>query len=131
MSDVAITPQYRLVLNRWKAGTITIRQVELFVKTEWLTREQADTIYTYPRKETQLVLNDPLTPERLAEIRLQVELQSCRHFGANNYGKGRFGGEVKHLRRLRRTFYPSTWQRPMLIGKTLKLRFQFGTTLKP
>lgn len=75
MSDVAITPQYRLVLNRWKAGTITIRQVELFVKTEWLTREQADTIYTYPRKETQLVLNDPLTPERLAEVRLQVELQ--------------------------------------------------------
>jgi hypothetical protein len=59
MADIAITPQYRLVLNRWKAGTITIRQVELFVKTEWLTREQADTIYTYPRAQTALVIGDP------------------------------------------------------------------------
>lgn len=75
MADTVLTPQYRLILNRWIAGTITIRQVELFVKTEWLTREQADLIYTYPRRETQLVLNDPLTPERLAEVRLQVELQ--------------------------------------------------------
>ena len=48
MADVAITPQYRLVLNRWQNGTITIRQVELFVKTGWLIREQADLIYTYP-----------------------------------------------------------------------------------
>jgi hypothetical protein len=68
MAEVAITPQYRLVLNRWQAGRITIREVELFVKTLWLTREQADMIYTYPRKPTELVLNDPLTPERLYTI---------------------------------------------------------------
>ena len=68
MADVAITPQYRLVLNRWTAGAMTIRQVELFVKTAWLTRDQADLIYTYPRKQTELVLNDPFTPERLYSI---------------------------------------------------------------
>lgn len=72
MADVAITPQYRLVLNRWTAGTITIRQVELFVKTQWLTREQADLIYTYPRKQTQLVLDDPFTLERVEEERLRI-----------------------------------------------------------
>lgn len=68
MAEIAITPQYRLVLNRWQAGTITIRQVELFVKTGWLTREQADMIYTFPRKPTELVVNDPLTPERVYSI---------------------------------------------------------------
>lgn len=73
MADVTITPQYRLVLNRWQAGTITIRQVELFVKTGWLTREQADLIYTYPRKDTELVRNDPFTLERLADIQNNVE----------------------------------------------------------
>jgi len=72
MADVAITPQYRLILNRWTAGTITIRQVELFVKTGWLTREQADLIYTYPRRQTQLVLDDPFTLERVEEERLKV-----------------------------------------------------------
>ena len=72
MADVAITPQYRLVLNRWQAGTITIRQVELFVKTGWLTREQADLIYTYPRKQTQLVLDDPFSVERVEEERLRI-----------------------------------------------------------
>lgn len=72
MADVAITPQYRLVLNRWQAGTITIRQVELFVKTGWLTRDQADLIYTYPRKQTQLVLDDPFTLERVEEERLRI-----------------------------------------------------------
>ena len=72
MADVAITPQYRLVLNRWTAGTITIRQVELFVKTGWLTRDQADLIYTYPRKQTELVLNDPFTLERVEEERLRI-----------------------------------------------------------
>jgi hypothetical protein len=72
MADIAMTPQYRLVLNRWQAGRITIREVELFVKTLWLTREQADMIYTYPRKETELVLNDPLTPERLYSIQEAV-----------------------------------------------------------
>ena len=73
MADVAITPQYRLVLNRWQAGTITIRQVELFVKTGWLTREQADLIYTYPRKQTDLVLNDPFSVEVVEAYRLEVE----------------------------------------------------------
>ena len=73
MADVVITPQYRLVLNRWTTGAITIRQVELFVKTGWLTRDQADQIYTYPRKQTELVLNDPFTPERLGEIRANIE----------------------------------------------------------
>jgi hypothetical protein len=72
MADIAITPQYRLVLNRWQAGRITIREVELFVKTLWLTREQADMIYTYPRTPTPLVLNDPLTPERLYSIQEAV-----------------------------------------------------------
>jgi hypothetical protein len=73
MADVAITPQYRLVLNRWQAGTITIRQVELFVKTGWLTREQADLIYTYPRKDTELVRNDPFTPEIQDAIEEEVQ----------------------------------------------------------
>ena len=73
MAEIAITPQYRLVLNRWQAGLITIRQVELFVKTGWLTREQVDVIYTYPRKQTELVLNDPFTIERLEEIRTNLE----------------------------------------------------------
>lgn len=68
MAEIAITPQYRLVLNRWQAGLITIRQVELFVKTGWLTRDQADMIYTYDRKQTELVINDPLTPERVYSI---------------------------------------------------------------
>ena len=73
MADVAITPQYRLVLNRWTAGTITIRQVELFVKTQWLTRDQADLIYTYPRRQTQLVLDDPFSVEVVEAYRLEVE----------------------------------------------------------
>lgn len=73
MADVAITPQYRLVLNRWQAGTITIRQVELFVKTGWLTRDQADLIYTYPRRQTDLVLNDPFSLEVVEAYRLEVE----------------------------------------------------------
>jgi hypothetical protein len=73
MADVAITPQYRLVLNRWQAGTITIRQVELFVKTGWLTRDQADLIYTYPRKDTELVRNDPFTPEIQDAIEEEVQ----------------------------------------------------------
>ena len=73
MADVAITPQYRLVLNRWTAGTITIRQVELFVKTGWLTRDQADLIYTYPRRQTQLVLDDPFSIEVVEAYRLEVE----------------------------------------------------------
>jgi len=73
MADVAITPQYRLVLNCWTAGTITIRQVELIVKTGWLTRDQADLIYTYPRKQTDLVLNDPFSVEVVEGYRLEVE----------------------------------------------------------
>jgi hypothetical protein len=73
MADVPITPQYRLVLNRWQAGTITIRQVELFVKTGWLTRDQADLIYTYPRKDTELVRNDPFTQEIQDAIEEEVQ----------------------------------------------------------
>lgn len=76
MAEIAITPQYRLVLNRWQNGLITIRQVELFVKTGWLTREQADQIYTYPRKQTDLVLNDPFTTENLERIKLDVNKQA-------------------------------------------------------
>jgi hypothetical protein len=76
MAEIAITPQYRLVLNRWQAGLITIRQVELFVKTGWLTRDQADQIYTYPRKQTDLVLNDPFTTENLERIKLDVNKQA-------------------------------------------------------
>ena len=74
MADVVITPQYRLVLNRWQAGTITIRQVELFVKTGWLTRDQADLIYTYPRKDTELVQSDPFTQE--IQDAIEEEIQS-------------------------------------------------------
>ena len=76
MAEIAITPQYRLVLNRWQAGLMTIRQVELFVKTGWLTREQADQIYTYPRKQTELVINDPFTTENLERIKLDVNKQA-------------------------------------------------------
>ena len=72
MAEVAITPQYRLVLNRWQAGTITIRQVELFVKTGWLTRDQADVIYTYPRALTPLVEADPFSPERVYTIQEEL-----------------------------------------------------------
>lgn len=72
MADVTITPQYRLVLNRWQAGTITIRQVELFVKTQWLTREQADLIYTYPRAQTALVQADPYSLDIVDAIRLDL-----------------------------------------------------------
>ena len=72
MADVAITPQYRLILRRWQDGRVTIREVELFVRTGWLTREQADLIYTYPRKQTQLVVDDPYTPERVYIIQEEV-----------------------------------------------------------
>lgn len=65
--------RYRLILLGWQNGTVLIRQVELAVKTGWLTREQADQIYTYPRKQTELVLNDPFTTERLEEIRTNLE----------------------------------------------------------
>jgi len=68
MAEIVMTPQYRLILRRWQDGRVTIREVELFVKTSWLTREQADLIYTYERKQTPLVVEDPLTPERMAMI---------------------------------------------------------------
>lgn len=73
MADVAITPQYRLILRRWQDGRVTIREVELFVKTGWLTREQAELIYTYTRQPTILVFNDPYTPERVSGIQQEVE----------------------------------------------------------
>ena len=74
MADIVITPQYRLVLNRWTAGAITIRQVELFVKTGWLTREQADVLYTYPRKQTDLVLSDPFSLEVVNALRAELQI---------------------------------------------------------
>ena len=67
------TPVYRRTLARWIAGTITIRQVELFVKTKWLTREQADDIYTHDRAQTPLVIADPYSPEIVTTYRLEVE----------------------------------------------------------
>lgn len=74
MASVILTPQYRLVLNRWTAGLITIRQVELFVKTEWLTRDHADLIYTYPRAQTPLVAGDPYSAEAVESYRLEAEI---------------------------------------------------------
>lgn len=72
MADIVLTPQYRLIMRRWQDGRVTIREVELFVKTNWLSREQADLIYTYERRQTQLVMDDPLTPERMAIIQDDV-----------------------------------------------------------
>lgn len=72
MADIPITPQYRLILSRWRTGVVTIRQIELFVKTNWLTREQADEIYTYPRALTPLVEADPFSPERVYTIQKEL-----------------------------------------------------------
>ena len=68
MADIVLTPQYRLILRRWQDGRVTIREMELFVKTGWLTREHADLIYTYDRNQTPLVIGDPFTSDRLASI---------------------------------------------------------------
>jgi hypothetical protein len=68
--------RYRLMLTGWQNGTVLIRQVELAVKTGWLTRDQADMIYTFPRKPTELVLNDPFTTENLERIKLDVNKQA-------------------------------------------------------
>ena len=68
--------RYRLMLLGWQNGTVLIRQVELFVKTRWLTRDQADMIYTFPRKPTELVINDPFTTENLERIKLDVNKQA-------------------------------------------------------
>ena len=65
--------RYRLISTNWQNGLLTIRQIELFVKTAWLTREQADQIYTLPRKQTQLVVDDPYTPERAYSIEQEVK----------------------------------------------------------
>jgi len=73
MAEIAITPQYRLILNRWTAGTITIRQVELFVKTKWITREQADDIYTHERAQTPLAIADPYRPETVTTYRIAFD----------------------------------------------------------
>jgi hypothetical protein len=35
---------YAKTLLAWIAGTITRKQIELLVKTKWLTRQQADVI---------------------------------------------------------------------------------------
>ena len=70
--DVADTPVYRRTLARWQAGKITIKEVELLVKTGWLTREQADDIYTHPRALTPLVEADPFSPERVYTIQEEL-----------------------------------------------------------
>ena len=67
------TPVYRRTLARWIAGQITIREVELLTKTRWLTREQADEIYTHERAQTPLVDGDPYTLEIVTQYRLEVE----------------------------------------------------------
>jgi hypothetical protein len=67
------TPVYRRTLARWIAGTMTIREVELLTKTKWLTREQADDIYTHDRAQTPLVIADPYSPETVTTYRLEVE----------------------------------------------------------
>jgi hypothetical protein len=67
------TPVYRRTLARWIAGTMTIREVELLTKTKWLTREQADDIYTHDRAQTPLVIADPYSPEIVTTYRLEVE----------------------------------------------------------
>lgn len=64
--------RYRLISTNWQNGLLTIRQIELFVKTAWLTCEQADQIYTLPRKQTDLVLNDPLSDDTIETTRLEV-----------------------------------------------------------
>ena len=67
------TPVYRRTLTRWIAGQITIREVELLTKTKWLTREQADDIYTHDRARTPLVDGDPYSPEIVTTYRLEAE----------------------------------------------------------
>jgi len=64
--------RYRLISTNWQNGLLTIRQIELFVKTAWLTREQADEIYKLPRKQTDIVLNDPLNDDTIETTRLEV-----------------------------------------------------------
>jgi len=70
--DIQETPIYRRTLVRWQAGKITIKEVELLVKTSWLTRDQADEIYTYPRALTPLVEADPFSPERVYTIQEEL-----------------------------------------------------------
>lgn len=67
------TPVYRRTLARWIAGQITIREVELLTKTKWLSREQADDIYTHERAQTPLVDGDPYSPDIVTQYRLEVE----------------------------------------------------------
>ncbi len=67
------TPVYRRTLARWIAGQITIREVELLTKTRWLTREQADDIYTHDRAQTPLVDADPYSPDIVTQYRMEVE----------------------------------------------------------
>jgi hypothetical protein len=52
---------------------MTIREVELLTKTKWLTREQADDIYTHDRARTPLVDADPYSPEIVTTYRMEVE----------------------------------------------------------
>jgi hypothetical protein len=45
----------------------------LFVKTNWIAREQADDIYTHDRAQTALLIADPYSPEIVTTYRLEVE----------------------------------------------------------
>lgn len=62
----------RLITLNWQNGLLAIRQIELFVKTGWLTREQADGIYELPRKPTELVVNDPLSADTIEQAKIDV-----------------------------------------------------------
>ena len=70
MKDTGVISKYQLVLNFWKDGNIRVRQVELLVKTKWLTVDQADTIYTHPRLQTPLVVTDSYSYEEVKAIRM-------------------------------------------------------------
>ena len=70
MKDTGVISKYQLVLNFWKDGNIRVRQVELLVKTKWLTVDQADTIYTHPRLQTPLVVADSYSYEAVKAIRM-------------------------------------------------------------
>lgn len=69
MTDIVITPTQRLVTYGWMSGMVTIRRIELLVKTGYITRDQADMIYTYPRLQTSIAIADPWSPEVVEKYR--------------------------------------------------------------
>ncbi len=40
---------YNKILQRWIERKVTVGQIHLFVRTNWLTQEQADTILATPQ----------------------------------------------------------------------------------